>query len=711
MADPRTDYALRGLQIAALVTVVLLVVSFIPPVTVGGMRLRRANIFSDLYAFEERAAAKSSSVELFDEREFAVDFDAVTRQIDAAPLPPDPAEPAPDAPGPAADTLRPEAAVSFEWRLAAQTAERPAPQPDPHRYAPRLTPIEDFSADGRFAAFCDTLLTADRPVRIAVLGDSFVEGDILTADLRERLQSAFGGRGTGFAPMASPLTAYRRTVRTQSKGWTAYNVMKHKSVPAPLGEHFYVSGWVCRPTDGASTRWEATQYRRRLDSCTTARVLFIAPARSRIELVLNDTLRRRFTVEGAPHVRQTVVTAPTIHTLEFRVLEGASEMIGYGAVFEQKGVSVDNYSVRSNNGQAIFRTNPAVNAQINALAGYDLVILQYGLNIMQAGVRSYTSYGAQIEKIIAYVRHCFPTAAVLVMGVSDRAVRNEQGIASMDAIPYMLDCQRTAARNQGAAFWSTYDAMQADGGISEFVARGWAGKDFTHINYAGGRRVAWALFDAINAEAKRAAEQLQRRTEPVVDSAVRASIDRIGIRPTLRPGGPDPYGEQTANRGGQAAMRPDRQQTAGAPASAAAAVTGKTAENTAGDTAGETASGAATAAPLEKAPRNAADRSAGEAADRAAKRAGRRAAKQAEHPSKRTAERAAERSAATNAATAAPRKTAATRSTGSETAARAEVAAGTAPGAGSKRPSYAASEALAAAAAVLLAPPARPARP
>ena len=62
-------------------------------------------------------------------------------------------------------------------------------------------------------------------MRIAVLGDSFIEGDILTADLRERLQQAYGGGGAGFAPMASPLTAFRRTIKTQSKGWTSYNIM------------------------------------------------------------------------------------------------------------------------------------------------------------------------------------------------------------------------------------------------------------------------------------------------------------------------------------------------------------------------------------------------------------------------------------------------------------------------------------------------------
>ena len=93
----------------------------------------------------------------------------------------------------------------------------------------------------------------------------------------------------------------------------------------------------------------------------------------------------------------------------------------------------------------------------------------------------------------------------------------------MDAIPSMLDCQRTAARNQKAAFWSTFDAMQAEGGIREFVAKGWAGKDFTHINYGGGRRVGWALFDAINHEAAKAVERRKRRLEtakPIIDSTM-----------------------------------------------------------------------------------------------------------------------------------------------------------------------------------------------
>ena len=303
-----------------------------------------------------------------------------------------------------ADTTPREVQITYEWLLAQDTARRERAVPDSARFVATLTPIEDFSDSGRIQAFCDTLLNAPRPVRIAFLGDSFVEGDILTADLRERLQSAYSGGGAGFAPMASPLTAFRRTVKTQSKGWTTYNIMQRKAAPARLRENFYVSGWVSQPAAGASTRWESTDYRKRLDSCTTARVFFLSPRDSRVEVTLNDAQRREFDIAGDDAVRQIAVSAPRVRSLAFKVLSGAEDFVGYGAVFEGRGVVVDNYSVRSNNGQAMFWTNPSVNAQINAMLGYDLVVLQYGLNIMQPGVKNYTNYAGQIEKMIAYVR-------------------------------------------------------------------------------------------------------------------------------------------------------------------------------------------------------------------------------------------------------------------------------------------------------------------
>ena len=534
------DYTRRSFQAAAALIAVLVCVAFIPPQTICGIPLRRANILSDVLRFDDKEAADETLPELDDE--FSGDFHRFAGQLDAgeAPLPADSiaAEP------PAADTLSAAPQLAFEWTPADSEPPTEPPTGDTARLLTTLTPIEDFDtlADGPLYRFCARLADTARrtPVRIAVLGDSFIEGDILTADLRERLQSAYSGGGAGFAPMASPLTAFRRTVKTQSKGWTTYNIMQRKAAPARLRENFYVSGWVSQPAAGASTRWESTDYRKRLDSCTTARVFFLSPRDSRVEVTLNDAQRREFDIAGDDAVRQIAVSAPRVRSLAFKVLSGAEDFVGYGAVFEGRGVVVDNYSVRSNNGQAMFWTNPSVNAQINAMLGYDLVVLQYGLNIMQPGVKNYTNYAGQIEKMIAYVRQCFPGAAVLVLGVSDRSVKTDAGFEPMDAIPHMLDCQRRAARNTGAAFWPTCDAMRALGGMEQFVKNGWAGKDYTHINYAGGRRVAWALFDAINAGVsevyteQRIASLRRTAAQAVLDSARRAAVDR-SILPSSAP--------------------------------------------------------------------------------------------------------------------------------------------------------------------------------
>jgi lysophospholipase L1-like esterase len=163
------------------------------------------------------------------------------------------------------------------------------------------------------------------------------------------------------------------------------------------------------------------------------------------------------------------------------------------------GVIVDNFSVRSNNGHAIFGTSATVNRQIDDMLGYDLVVLQYGLNIMQKGQRGYSKYRDQLRDMIAYAERCFPNASIVVLGVSDRWVKNAESgsyepIGSVDAL---TSYQRAAADSCKVAFWNTSKVMKELGGMPAFVSNGWAAKDYTHINYAGGRRIARAFAESI----------------------------------------------------------------------------------------------------------------------------------------------------------------------------------------------------------------------
>ena len=169
MNTPEKDYSHRGWIAALALIAVLGAVSFIPPQSLGGVKLRRANILSDILSFED-AAAEAAEPALFDEDDFHVDMAQVARRIEAERI--------------EADTAPRPVQTIFEWLLRQDSSGRRAVVPDTVRLNPALVAIEQFApADsGRLRAFSDTLLYARRPVRIAVLGDSFIEGDILTAD-------------------------------------------------------------------------------------------------------------------------------------------------------------------------------------------------------------------------------------------------------------------------------------------------------------------------------------------------------------------------------------------------------------------------------------------------------------------------------------------------------------------------------------------------
>lgn len=507
MTNPRPDkkdYTSRGGWAVVAVILLLTALSFIPPLEVCGVQLRRANILSEFLSFEEAAP----EVELAEPEieEVEIDWEEVSVAVAEQQAP--------------VDTLtipRIYCWYTVEPQESAVLEEQePLPLDTLLRHEEPRVLIEDYDTTG-----CSPMrelyrkLACGEPVRIAFLGDSFVEGDILTADLREKLQLTFGGRGVGFAPMASPLTGFRRTIKTQAKGWTSHNIMQWQKASEEVQRSFTVAGWVCHPTPGASTRWQGSDARKNLSTFDVARIWFLSREDSRVEVVVNDSLSRSYMVEGDEMLRQIEVHHPDMNSLTFKVLDGASGFVGHGTQFAgEEGVVVDNYSVRSNNGRAIFWSSPSLNAQLQGLNPYDLVVLQYGLNIMQQGVHSYSKYSQQVEQMVAYARQCFPGAAILVLGVSERWVKGEGGFAPMDALPAMVKWQRAAARNTGAAFWATSEAMRAMGGMELFVRNGWAGKDYTHINYGGGRQVANALFEALYAEVYATwLEELQARID------------------------------------------------------------------------------------------------------------------------------------------------------------------------------------------------------
>ncbi len=484
-----TSHAAASLM-GLLIAVVLLGV--VPEFQLFGLELRRVDMLS-LFESGAGAEAASSSESIFvDNVEYEFDIESIAEQRQ--------------------QSVEIESRVGANYRWVIDRVEAGGVRSDDSLIskaplpliADGVVPIEDYDTT-EFSAmdrFYNKLIYSDSLIRIAVMGDSFIEGDILTGDLREMMQLRYGGVGAGFAPVSSPLTKFRRTINTTSKGWKSNNVMQRKSASPSDVDMFTISGWLSRPSAGASVEWRMVTAKRGNESARSASLLFVAQRDAKLQVDVNQgEYSREFSFEGAEYLRHIDIEADSIHSVKMTLLSGSEGFAGYGAIFDGvKGVCVDNYSVRSNSGHAMFWSNASLNAQIgHAIGGYDLVILQYGLNIMAQDVYNYTAYASRLGDMVEYVRGCFPGAAVLIMGVSERYVKVGDKYEPMNSIDSFKEMQRSVAQLSGVAFWPTSDAFTARGGMRHFVEQGWAGKDYTHINFNGGREVGYALFDAINA--------------------------------------------------------------------------------------------------------------------------------------------------------------------------------------------------------------------
>lgn len=485
------DYTKYSFRVAILVIVMMLGVSFIPPFTMGNVRFKRTNILSDLITIgndslsgnEFDDSADRLFIEEMERREAELQHsDTVFQPV--ASVPTDPQEQA--------------------WNIGegygAQTVVETVHQPVVN--GEKITAIEDYSSGegatiGKFSRMLEET-AKKRTVRIAFLGDSYIEGDIITADVRDQLQGLYGGKGVGFVPFSTPLATHRPTVKQTYGGWVNYSVVKKKSSPEYLADKFYMSGTLSVPdSTGAWVEYDATGYRRHSAQSLSVRLLFENSDETTLKVTVNDSIERQFTPERSDLVQQIKITGEVVKKLRVDI-DKPSGFVGYGVVFDSPvGIGVDNYSIRSNSGLALFGTSAKINAQIGRMLGYDLIVLQYGLNAMSPEVTNYAGYRQNMVRVVNYIKRSFPNAAVLLMGVGDRSTMENGEFTTMPAVFSMIKEQRAIAKECGVAFWDTFTAMGGENSMADFVEKGWAAKDYTHLSFGGGKYIAKQLVNAL----------------------------------------------------------------------------------------------------------------------------------------------------------------------------------------------------------------------
>jgi lysophospholipase L1-like esterase len=361
--------------------------------------------------------------------------------------------------------------------------------------------IEDFSVGHtglhHFFSKLNQIHTLNRPVRIAFLGDSFIEGDIVVADFRAKMQTYFGGQGVGLVPVASQVAQYRPTVDQRSKGWKTRSILSDRKCK------YVLTGLLFEPEgEEASISFKTVTAYPRLEKVSSLKFLYARNRRSELRLIYNE---KSDTIEAILPPADSIVQFEaegefTQGNIRIRQA-GGLQALGL-ALEDNSGVVVDNFSLRGNSGIVMRELDEASCRSLGRIRPYDLIILQYGLNVAAETSLEYGWYRERMVKVIQHVQTCFPEADVLLLGVSDRSCFRGGTYKTMPAVVSLLRSQRNAAKQAKIPFWSIYNAMGGENSMARYVKYRWASKDHTHLSFRGGQEIATSLFDALMLEKK-----------------------------------------------------------------------------------------------------------------------------------------------------------------------------------------------------------------
>ncbi len=364
-----------------------------------------------------------------------------------------------------------------------------------------FTCIEDYSDHktilNNFFAALDQ--SNQRTVRIAFYGDSFIEGDILTAHLRSYFQNKFGGCGVGFMPLNnSEADGHRRTIIHYSKGFDTRNIVLNnfRRELLSMGGSYYI------PTQNVSITYQGNKYLEHLDTISSFQILYINNSRdAKINYRINGSEAQTLVLSSGSGVQKQVVTG-NIGKITLSVPDSA-RVTFLGAYLDGKtGVCVDNYSMRSHSGMRLLEIPVSNMRQTDSLLNYDLIFLEYGLNVIERKRSNYKAYQDQMNKVIANLKAAFPRAGIVIVGVGDRSCKENGKYVTMPGVLHMINAQREMAQTSKIAFWDMFTGMGGLNCMDSLVCCSppKANKDYTHITNKGGEFIADILFRSMMAQ-------------------------------------------------------------------------------------------------------------------------------------------------------------------------------------------------------------------
>lgn len=328
-------------------------------------------------------------------------------------------------------------------------------------------------------------------VRIAYFGDSMIEGDLVTQDVRKLFQDYFGGNGVGFVPITSIVAGFRQTIQHSfSESWQDEHFL---NTSLARSGSIFLSGHRFRPGEGSSVSYSGVN-RSHLGKFSECYLLY-GRVDSTGTFSVNDSVQG---YKYNSHFNRQLVS---IDQQRIHARFGGHQNEIYGFSFESpRGVFVDNFSFRGISGTELQKISEEMLMSVNEAQPYDLIIIQYGPNLLfKPDLIDFRWYEKPFERAVATLKRTFPKASILIVGSADKATKYDGEYKTQKGVLPLIEIQNKVAYETKTNFWSLYNAMGGKNSMIRWVHSSppLANLDYTHLTHKGATTVARLLFDKL----------------------------------------------------------------------------------------------------------------------------------------------------------------------------------------------------------------------
>jgi len=356
--------------------------------------------------------------------------------------------------------------------------------------APVAIPEAEDTTDTRIylTAFYSALKQAgSHAIHVVHFGDSQIEEDRLTTQVRRALQRQYGGGGAGLLPLHQTIptrTVWQRItmngveqqINQGPKRYLVYgpqSMRRKNSKYGPMGQVAIMDNSLVAGSEDIVMEINAGGKSKYTDSYFN-RVRVVQSGEVAVSIA------RATDRQGDVFILPDSSSSVTIH------LKGKGEIFGI-SLEKDKGVMVDNIPMRGSSG-AVFTSIGS-----NELQSYfqstntRLIIMQFGGNVMPYTTtrQQVAQYISKMQTQIQYIKYLAPESSIVFVGPSDMSERRDGQLQTYKMIPVMDRALQQMALEEEIGYFSLYRHMGGKGSMITWKEKGLAGGDYVHFTRKG----------------------------------------------------------------------------------------------------------------------------------------------------------------------------------------------------------------------------------